>query len=183
MAALEFRIKFVSDRHEPDFIAHVQDGDTMEAVVQQVCKAKHIPQTKRLRILCAGRELYADDLASKAPGRVLHCIVTDTEPQQPEPAPQRKAVQPPPPVVEQQPPVDWLDVVDPETVLMWIFGSILALLWLLFMFYANMFDKTSIVMLVMMTLYLRWQFGSGIHTTEKSRPDRQRVFDQAADHT
>ncbi|GIL47072.1 hypothetical protein Vafri_3897 [Volvox africanus] len=78
-------------------------------------------------------------------------MMTDTEPQQPEPAPQRKVLPPTPPVVE-QPPVDWLDVVDPGTVLMWIFGSILALLWLLFMFYANMFDKTSVVMLVMMTV-------------------------------
>lgn len=30
-----------------------------------------------------------------------------------------------------------LDVVDPGTVLMWIFGSILALLWLLFVFYGK----------------------------------------------
>ncbi len=30
-----------------------------------------------------------------------------------------------------------LDVVDPGTVLMWIFGSILALLWLLFVFYCK----------------------------------------------
>ncbi|GLC45030.1 hypothetical protein PLESTM_001679100 [Pleodorina starrii] len=77
--------------------------------------------------------------------------MTDTEPQRPEPVPQRKVVQPPPPVVE-QPPVDWLDVVDPGTVLMWIFGSILALLWLLFSLYSNMFDKTSVVMLIMMTV-------------------------------
>ncbi|GIL70639.1 hypothetical protein Vretimale_3748 [Volvox reticuliferus] len=151
MTVLEFRIKFVSDRHEPDLIVNVQDGDTMETVVRQVCQAKRISQSKRLRILCAGRELYADDLASNAPAKVLHCMVTDIEPHRPEPAPQRKVVPPTPPVVE-QPPVDWLDVVDPGTVLMWIFGSILALLWLLFMFYANMFDKTSVVMLVMMTV-------------------------------
>ncbi|GLI58726.1 hypothetical protein VaNZ11_000479 [Volvox africanus] len=151
MSKLEFKIKFVSDRHEPDLIVHVQDGDTMDAVVQQVCQAMHIPQTKRLRILCAGRELYADNLVSKAPAKVLHCMMTDTEPQRPEPAPQRKVLPPTPPVAE-QPPMDWLDVVDPGTVLMWIFGSILALLWLLFVFYANMFDKTSVVMLVMMTV-------------------------------
>jgi hypothetical protein len=30
-----------------------------------------------------------------------------------------------------------LDVMDPGTVLMWIFGSILVLLWLLFLFYGE----------------------------------------------
>jgi hypothetical protein len=30
-----------------------------------------------------------------------------------------------------------LEVVDPGTVLMWIFGSILALLWLMFVFYGE----------------------------------------------
>lgn len=49
----------------------------------------------------------ADDLISKAPSRVLHCLVTDIEPERPGLAPQRKGLQPPPPVVD-QPPLDWV---------------------------------------------------------------------------
>ncbi|PNH02606.1 hypothetical protein TSOC_011401 [Tetrabaena socialis] len=114
--------------------------------------AKSLPPGQHVRILCSGRELYADDSVTKPAARVLHCMLTDVEPQRPAPAPLRKVVQPPPPPVVEQPPVDWLDVVDPGTVLMWIFGSILALLWLLFVFYAHMFDRTSVVLLVMMTV-------------------------------
>ncbi|KXZ47425.1 hypothetical protein GPECTOR_35g863 [Gonium pectorale] len=156
----DYRVKFVSDVHEPDLVVKAGAGDLVEVVIQQVRRAKQIPPNRHLRILCAGRELYYDDPVSKATARVLHCIVTDTQPQRPAPAPVQVAPpqpsqlppQPPPQPVVEQPPVDWLDVVDPGTVLMWIFGSILALLWLLFVFYAHMFDRTSVVMLVMMTV-------------------------------
>ncbi|GFR43622.1 hypothetical protein Agub_g4721 [Astrephomene gubernaculifera] len=139
MTTSNYRVKFVSHADEPDIIVVADETDTIDVIIQQVCKARQVPPHRHLRILCAGRELYADDPVSKARAKVLHCTVTDSPPQRPPPAPPRKvaapAAPPPPPVVE-QPPVDWLDVVDPGTVLMWIFGSILALLWLLFVFYA-----------------------------------------------
>ncbi|KAG2491298.1 hypothetical protein HYH03_010304 [Edaphochlamys debaryana] len=151
---IEFRIKS-SDTHEPDTMVSVRPGDFVERIIAQVREARALPPNKHLRVLCAGKELYADDPVAKAPTRVLHCLVTDTQPQRqapPPPQPRKPAPAPAPPPVVEQPPVDWLDVVDPGTVLMWIFGSILALLWLLFVFYAHMFDRTSVVMLVMMTV-------------------------------
>ncbi|KAG2453731.1 hypothetical protein HYH02_001942 [Chlamydomonas schloesseri] len=154
--SIEFRTKFVSAEHEPDVLVRVNSGDRLAVLVAEVARVKELPPGKFLRVLCAGRELFADDDVSKAPGRVLHCMVVDAQPVRPPPAPPRKVVvpqpAPPPPPVVEPPPVDWLDVVDPGTVLMWIFGSILALLWLLFVFYAHMFDRTSVVMLVMMTV-------------------------------
>lgn len=165
----------------------------------QVRHAKGIADGKHIRIISGGKELYADDVLSKAASKVLHCMVTDILPPPRQPPPKK-----PPPVVQppEQPPVDWvrvaarrpavpparpllqpflplpwranvalqapsatccvtyaalptagvcrvavcpcalqLDMVDPGTVLMWIFGSILALLWLLYLFYGALDAK------------------------------------------
>lgn len=39
MTFIQMKIKFVSGQHEPDLTIHVNDDDTIRAVVQQVCRA------------------------------------------------------------------------------------------------------------------------------------------------
>lgn len=167
MEQITFKVKLISNA-DVDFEVGVPAGATVQVLIDEVRRAKEVPAHRWVRVICAGKELFWDDPVAKATGRVLHCTLCDAQPQRPLPQPKMMAplpaqpMEPPPP-----PPVDWLDVVDPGTVLMWIFGSILALLWLLFMFYAHMFDRTSIVMLCMMTVaflipcalsYVPWPF-------------------------
>mmetsp|Transcript_6393 Transcript_6393/g.14215 ORF Transcript_6393/g.14215 Transcript_6393/m.14215 type:complete len:211 (+) Transcript_6393:177-809(+) len=173
-----YRIKFVSA--EADLLIALQPGDRCDVVAQKVRQHKQLPPTKHVRIICAGKELYPDDLVSSASAKVFHCIITDNVPQRPA----ENSKPEPPPAPPEPPPVDWLDMVDPGTVLMWIFGSILAVLWLLYIVFAHMFDRTSLVILSMMTVaflipcvlsYLPWPTFLQPHV----RPYQPGIYDPA----
>jgi len=143
----EFRIKFVND--DKDLLVRVPSPSTFSAVAAQIRQHKGWSPNKHVRLVCAGRELYADDPTDQAAGTVLHCIAVEAATGGNQ---TRKKSGHSHDAALDAAQVDWLEVVDPGTVLMWIFGSILALLWLMFVFYADMFDKTSVVMLCMMTI-------------------------------
>lgn len=144
---MPLRVK-VGGREEV-LVLQVHPSDTMQDVAQQVRKSQEWPAQQHVRFISSGQELFLDDSVAKALGSVLHCIASQG------PAVKlattgktchgQKGVQ-------QSPASDWLEMVDPGTVLMWIFGSILALLWLLFVCVAHMFDRTSVIMLCMMTI-------------------------------
>lgn len=179
---ITFRIKFASS--DPDLTLAVPSTSTFALIIQQLKEAKQWQPAKHVRILCAGREMFPNDSVTKAAAKILHCMATDATPRIVSPV--RKASPPPAPPPE-QPPVDWLDVVDPGVILMWIFGSILGLLWLLFIFYAHMFDRTSVVMLCMMTVaflipcvlsYMPWP--AFLHTHPRPVPNAgTETFDPA----
>lgn len=139
----EFRVRF-SDEQEVQ--VEVGASATFEDVAVQVRSARGWEEQQNVRFICSGQEMYMQDSVSRACCSVLHCIASDTASRY------TSARQAGCKADAQVQAVDWLEVVDPGTVLMWIFGSILALLWLLFVFYAHMFDRTSVVMLCMMTV-------------------------------
>lgn len=176
MGSGELRVKFSDESEQTVAVA---PEDTFEDVARRVRSSKGWSDTQNVRFICSGQEMYMQDSVSRASGCVLHCIATDMAHRYTSAKQAYKAS-------EQQhaPAVDWLEVVDPGTVLMWIFGSILALLWLLFVFYAHMFDKTSVVMLCMMTIaflipcvlsYVPWlrMLNTPIHTIP---PARQQMY-------
>ncbi|KAF8065492.1 TPP1 [Scenedesmus sp. PABB004] len=117
----------------------VDAAASLADVARQVRAAKGWPEAQHLRFICGGQELLLSDPVSRA-GDVLHCIPTDAAPRRPAAAHKPEAAA-----------VDWLELLDPGIVLMWLFGCILAMLWLLFACHASMFDRTSLAMLVLMT--------------------------------
>jgi len=119
--------------------------------MQQVKVVRKLAPNKFVRIICSGKEFYAGDLVSRATSKVLHVIITDMEPQ---PQATVHNVDPPRRVVQEQPPADWdfWDTIDPGTVLVYIFGAILSVLWILLLFIPRMFDRTSVIILCMMTV-------------------------------
>eukprot|EP00879_Flechtneria_rotunda_P004040 GHRR01004282.1.p1 GENE.GHRR01004282.1~~GHRR01004282.1.p1 ORF type:complete len:220 (+),score=55.70 GHRR01004282.1:305-964(+) len=190
MGVRQLKVKIFNDIKESTLELGVATDATVETVVGQVRAHKGWPSSQNVRLLCAGQELFLDDRISKASSNVLHCIATET-------AACRASCKQTSKGQHQQhtPPVDWLEVVNPSMVLMWIFGSILAVLWLLLMFCAHMFDKTSVVMLCMMTIvflipcvlsYVPWLQalstlggGSGSSLT----PARQQMYHQYTQQT
>jgi hypothetical protein len=84
-------------------LAHVPDRLLRRAQIREV---KEWKQTKNVRLICSGRELFPGDLVCTAPGEVLHCIATEYVPP---PQAQRK----PPqlqvhPATPEDPPLDWV---------------------------------------------------------------------------
>ncbi|KAF5830114.1 hypothetical protein DUNSADRAFT_15005 [Dunaliella salina] len=128
----------------------------------QIKHALGLPDTAYVRILCAGREMRDHDPVTLAPSAVLHVTFALEPPPPCPPSPdrskmtnqslQQQASAAPPSPPPQPPPTDWLDVIDPGTLLMWIFGLIISVLWLLLVFNSRMFDSTSIIILFIMTI-------------------------------
>lgn len=96
----------------------------------QISTQKDWGSRKFVRLICCGRELHLSDPISRAPSDVLHCTATDEPPLPLKPAALHSGKAGGDNSVDW----DWLDAVDPGIVLMWMFGSILALLWVLLIF-------------------------------------------------
>ncbi|KAF6263480.1 hypothetical protein COO60DRAFT_1489890 [Scenedesmus sp. NREL 46B-D3] len=140
---LEFRVRFSDER---EVQVTVGASATFEEVAVKVRSARGWDNQQNVRFICSGQEMYMQDSVSRACCSVLHCIASDAASRH---SCARQAGLKSDAHAQS---VDWLEIVDPGIVLMWIFGSILGLLWLLFVFYAHMFDKTSVAMLCMMTV-------------------------------
>eukprot|EP00882_Tetradesmus_deserticola_P002365 GHRQ01002523.1.p1 GENE.GHRQ01002523.1~~GHRQ01002523.1.p1 ORF type:complete len:242 (+),score=80.43 GHRQ01002523.1:222-947(+) len=172
----EFRVRF-SD--EQELQVEIAASATFKDVALKVCAAKGWGNQQHVRFICSGQEMYMQDSVSRACCSVLHCIATDTASRY------SCAKQAGYKSGAQAQAVDWLEVVDPGTVLIWIFGSILALLWLLFVLNAHMFDKTSVAMLCMMTVAFLMpcalSYAPGLHMPRFSQslpPSRQQQQQQ-----
>lgn len=118
--------------------------DFFDSVTEKVRAAKGFPSSQCIRFITAGREMYPDDPVADVAGDVLHCIVSEHGPKHGSDLRMR--------VQTEQRRIDWFDVVDPGVVLMWIFGLMLGLFWLLFFLRRDMFDNASVAMLTLMTL-------------------------------
>ncbi|KAK9822184.1 hypothetical protein WJX81_008194 [Elliptochloris bilobata] len=136
----ELVIKFADGQSE-DLVLHTGECGMLE-LVEKIREAKGWPASRHLRLVAAGRELWDDDRIVPEACAVLHCVASDRAPPQGRRRPRR----------DEQPAADWVDSLDPGTCLMWIFGSLLSLFWLMFAFYGDLFDRASIIMLSTMTV-------------------------------
>lgn len=72
----------------------------------QIRDVKEWKQTKNVRLICSGRELFPGDMVLTAPGDVLHCIATEwTPPPQVQRKPPQLQVHPSTP---EELPLDWV---------------------------------------------------------------------------
>eukprot|EP00798_Chlamydomonas_sp_ICE-L_P001465 gene1465-32843_t len=131
MASSTFRVKFVSG--EQDFVTTGLDQTALcEDIIRQ-----------------ARRELYPEDPVGRAITNVVHCMISDGVAPIRTESPRRNVDEP---ALMEPPPPEWLDLIDPIAVLMWILGTILVILWFLFVIYPSLFDRTSFLFLSMMTV-------------------------------
>ncbi|GMH40441.1 hypothetical protein BSKO_08345 [Bryopsis sp. KO-2023] len=118
-------------------------SDDAGTLFRKVREAKRWSESHHVRLIAGGRELFATDPVKNVTCDVLHCIVSDFKPKRGDER-NRSSVD--------QPQTDWFDMVDPGLVLMWIFGLMLGLFWMLFFCCGDMFDNASVAMLAVMTV-------------------------------
>lgn len=142
MALTVYRVKFINS--EPDFETTELGPDAIcDDIMCQIRDYKMLPHYTVIRLICCGRELYPEDPVDRATSNVVHCIVSDGAPPERTEYPVR-TVDPPPP--------DWLDMINLGAVLMWLFCTILTILWFGFVIYPFLYDRTSFLILCMMTV-------------------------------
>ncbi|KAL6765692.1 hypothetical protein V8C86DRAFT_2457006 [Haematococcus lacustris] len=148
-----FTLRYTDGR--PDEIRTVPTDATVQMLLPQ------LPSGQHPRIVCAGQELSLSDPVSSARGRVFVVTFSNVPPEPcrvPGNAPANvetplTSLNNSPNSSQEAPPLDWLDMVDPGKILMRVFGGILLLLWVLAgIFRSAFFERTSIMVLGMMTV-------------------------------
>ncbi|KAK9814152.1 hypothetical protein WJX72_001316 [[Myrmecia] bisecta] len=123
----------------------VQPKEQIRTVVLEICARQQWPSTMRVRLICGGRELAEYELVESLSSSVLHCIATAEPPCALKPSRADRST-------VDRAPQDWMDTVDPSTVLMWIFGAILVTVGLFCAVSADSYNRTSLTMLASMTV-------------------------------
>jgi hypothetical protein len=142
----KFVVKFVNA--DPDETIEVQGLETVASVVNQIRIKKQWNLGKRIRLVSGGRELFEEDSVATTSSSILHCIVTDAVPSLGKPRRPSQGLR----TTVDQPQTDWMDTVDPSTVLMWIFGAVLVAVAIFYACSADSYHSTSLTMLGSMTV-------------------------------
>lgn len=177
--ARQLTVKLTSEAGEQCVRMEASLNDTVATICSKVRHNQEWRLSKRIRMFCAGRELFEEETVAEIPGSVLHCTATDSPLQSlsksrmwdiSQRACQRTA----------SVPAEWVEGVDPSTVLAWVCGLMLAAGALYHLANQDNNSGTCWGMLASMTLiyvlvFAPWSF---LYTTHTSLDDSmQHTFD------